>query len=50
MTKKYSDEMNDNVGGSLYDMLKQLPDDNQSDNQQGGGLLGNILGSLLGMK
>lgn len=49
LTRQYSDEMNQRSGGSLYDALKQLPDDNNEQQQGlGGGLLGGILGGLLG--
>lgn len=47
LTRRYSDEMNDKTGGSLYDVLKQMPQDN-SQQQESGGLLGNILGGLFG--
>lgn len=48
ITRQYSDELNRNSGGSLYDALKNLPD-NQQSQQDGGGLLGGLLGSLLGL-
>lgn len=49
LTRRYSDEMNDRAGGTLYDALRDLPDQNQNQDQQSsGGLLGNILGGLLG--
>lgn len=47
LTRRYSDEMNERSGGSLYDVLKQMPQDNPQQ-QQSGGLLGNILGGLFG--
>lgn len=47
LTRRYSNEMNEKSGGSLFEALKQLPQD-QSQQQETGGLLGNILGGLFG--
>lgn len=46
LTRRYSDELDQRSGGSLYDTLRRLPE--EDDRQQSGGLLGNILGGLFG--
>ncbi len=48
LTRRYSDEMNEKSGGSLYDILKQLPQDQPQQQEAPGGLLGSILGGLFG--
>ncbi|KAF5049358.1 DUF937 domain-containing protein [Proteiniclasticum sp. QWL-01] len=47
LTRRYSDEINDRTGGSLYDALRQLPEE-EPQQQAPGGLLGSILGGLFG--
>ena len=47
LTRRYSNEMNEKSGGSLFEALKRLPQD-ESQQQETGGLLGNILGGLFG--
>lgn len=50
LTKGYSDDLNQRSGGSLYDILRNMPDQQQPEAQdQGmGGLLGGLLGGLFG--
>ena len=50
LTRRYSDEMNQQSGGSLYDVLRNLPDQQQpqAEDQGMGGLLGGLLGGLFG--
>ena len=52
LTRGYSDEMNQKSGGSLYDILKNLPQQQQQQPQANdpgmGGLLGGLLGGLFG--
>ena len=50
LTRGYSDEMNQKSGGSLYDILKNLPQEQQPQAKDPGmgGLLGGLLGGLFG--
>ncbi|MFZ2258288.1 MAG: DUF937 domain-containing protein [Clostridiaceae bacterium] len=49
LTKGYSDQLNQQSGGSLYDILKNIPNQQQPQEDPGmGGLLGGLLGGLFG--
>lgn len=48
ITDRYSNEMNEQAGGSLFDALNQLPQDGQESQGQDQSLLGGILGGLFG--
>lgn len=50
LTRGYSDELNQKSGGSLYDILKNLPNQEppQTSQPNTGGLLGGLLGGLFG--
>ena len=45
LTKGYSDQLNQQSGGSLYDILKNIPNQQQPQEDPGmGGLLGGLFG------